>query len=65
MFNINTHAMFVKKKEKDPLLSDDDSEDDEDAIAEILKDEFGPVKKQRIQSFNIDVNSFDVSKPIE
>ena len=57
--------MFVKKKEKDPLLSDDDSEDDEDAIAEILKDEFGPVKKQRIQSFNIDVNSFDVSKPIE
>ena len=39
IFNINTNFNFVKKKKKDPALSDEDSEDDEQEIADLLKDD--------------------------
>ena len=47
-------------------MSDEDSEDDDDAIQDILRDngEYNMPKK-RIESVHIDVNSFDMTKPIE
>ena len=36
IFNINTHAMFQKEKVKDPLDSDDPSNDDEEDIEKLL-----------------------------
>ena len=66
LFNINTNALFIKKKKKDPLLTDDDSDDDEDAIEDILRDDGeSRVTRHRPESVHIDVNSYDVNKPIE
>ena len=39
IFNINTNFAFIKKKQKDPAISDEDSDDDEQEIADLLKDD--------------------------
>lgn len=40
IFNINKNALFIKKKDKEEMCSDEESEDNEEEITELLKDGF-------------------------
>ena len=40
IFNINKSALFTKKKDKQEMCSDEESEDNEEEITELLKDGF-------------------------
>lgn len=66
LFNINTHALFQKTKVKDPLDSEDDSQDDEDEINRILhskegNNKFGPEERERLRNAKIDLKAYDPS----
>ena len=66
LFNINTHALFQKTKVKDPLDSEDDSQDDEEEINRILHSKegnkkFGPEEREKLRNAKIDLKAYDPS----
>ena len=71
LFNINTHALFQKEKERDPLDSDEASNDDEEDITRLLlasKDMERPTAHSgqgTAKSAKIDLRAYDPDKPIE
>ena len=72
IFNINTHAMFQKEKVKDPLDSDDPSNDDEEDIEKLLiehKDlvsqDLQSSKRENIRNSKIDLKAYKPGKSID
>jgi hypothetical protein len=66
LFNINTNSFFTKKKDKDPLIPGDDSDDDEDELAAILREGAALHNpKEKMENVKIEAGQYDSSKPIE
>ena len=66
IFNINSDINFVNKKQKDPLVSDEDSEDDEQEIADLLKDDGQfPQPDKNSGIVRLDLKKYDANKPVQ
>lgn len=73
LFNINTHALFQTEKEKDPLDSDDDSNDDEEDINRLLRSNNDLIEnkgdidttRELVKNARIDLKAYDPNKKIE
>ena len=66
IFNINTHALFQYEKTKDPLDSDDESNDDEEDIVRLLSEK-EPEEPPNVHTGNkkIDLKAYNPSKSID
>ena len=65
IFNINSDFNFVQRKVKDPAYSDTDSEDDEQEIVGLLKEDGQfPAPKENPGIVRLDMKRFDTNKPM-